>query len=201
MSNGTKERSTGIVLALRTPLKHPGSTIPKRRSPPFPVLLPRRNEAQFNPTSWKTCREEGCGRLEGVRSGWRHNVAEDRKRIRCAACGPSHLCSLRARASPGEAASNPPKPPPLASPDQAASTAPSSSSLHKLPYLDCARTCTFSCACEPSRFWNLKAVAAGAWTRVEAVRGGPKLCWGHERRQRAGARSRKGEREEEIEGK
>jgi len=42
---------------------------------------------QFNHAAWQTRREVGCGRPEGVRPGWLHGAAEDRKHVRCSTCG------------------------------------------------------------------------------------------------------------------
>jgi len=106
-------------------------------------------KGQFNHAAWQMSREEGCGhrcrRPEGVRSGWLHDAAEDRKRIRCSTCGqPSP--SFPSKGKSGRGSKHQLKPP-STSPGQASSTAPSTlccttdsgTSIY-------ARTCTLPCA-------------------------------------------------------
>ena len=71
MFNGTK-RDKGAIQRSHPHYKDAAQTSrkddSKKKTASASVLLPRRNEAQFYRTSWKTSREEGCGPLEGVRS-------------------------------------------------------------------------------------------------------------------------------------
>jgi hypothetical protein len=75
--------------------------------------------------------------------GWLHDASKDRKHIRCPSCGQV----ISVSSEQGQVRKRQPKPPPSTSTGQAVSMAPSSSSPHKLWYLDYAGTCTIPCAC------------------------------------------------------